>query len=435
MTYEEALKYIHSVNWRGSKLGLDRTRELLANMGNPEKELRFIHIAGTNGKGSVAAMLASVLKEAGYKTGLYTSPYIISFNERMQVNGSPIKNSELAELTSYISQFAGVMSDPPTEFELITALAFEFFYRKGCDIVVLETGMGGELDSTNVIGTPELAIITAIGYDHTRELGSTMREIASAKAGIIKPNGTVLFFGENADAEKVIRQRCASVRSELFMPDFNELKIDEIRIDRLSFDFKKYSGISIPLTGVYQFKNAAMTLSAIDLLIYKGRNISAEAVKKGLAEVKWRGRFEILAREPLFISDGGHNPQGVTAAVDSFKTHFPNQKGIFLIGIMADKDIDAMTAPIAKVASCFITVTPDNPRAMPAEELKRRLSKYDLPVTACSSVLEGVKKAFSVAGKGGIVFSIGSLFLYREVLASVNCVNNSDSIPLPRGGS
>ena len=423
MTYEEAIEYIHSVNWRGSKLGLDRTRELLLRMGNPEKKLSFIHIAGTNGKGSVSAMLASVLKEAGYKTGLYTSPYIVSFNERMQINSVPISNGELAELTGYISQFADIMSDPPTEFELITALAFEYFYRNNCDIVVLETGLGGELDSTNVIETPELAVITTIDYDHTRELGSTMREIASAKAGIIKKGGDVLFYGENPQAEEVIRSKCASVGASLTIPNFANLTQKHTSLYSLEFNYGEYKNVSIPLVGIYQFKNAALVLSAIEILKNKGRELSKAAVFAGMKNVKWQGRFEILLKKPLFISDGGHNPQGVLSAVESFKAHLPGKKAVFLLGMMADKDINAMLEPIIPIASSFIAVTPDNPRSMPATQLAEKLRKFGLRVAACSSVYDGVKEAISIAGNGGIVFSLGSLYLYREVLSAVRCMS------------
>ncbi|MDD4422784.1 MAG: bifunctional folylpolyglutamate synthase/dihydrofolate synthase, partial [Eubacteriales bacterium] len=336
MNYEEAMKYIHKISWLGSKPGLTRTRELLAYMGNPEKKLRFIHIAGTNGKGSVSAMIASVLSAAGYKTGLYTSPYIVSFNERMRINGIPISNSQLAELTTFVSQYADNMQDLSTEFELITAVAFEYFYRNSCDIVVLETGMGGELDSTNVIDTPELAVITTIDYDHMNVLGSTMKEIAYAKAGIIKNGGKVVFYGGNPVAEEVIREKCKKENAQLLLPDFSRIIKKEITLEKLCFDYERYIDVSIPLVGIYQFENAALALKALDTLILNDRKIPEEAVYKGMSEVKWQGRFEIIMKNPLFISDGGHNPQGVLSAIESFKVQLPGRKAVFLLGIMAD---------------------------------------------------------------------------------------------------
>ena len=221
MTYEEALKYIHSVNWVGSKLGLERTQELLEKLGSPHKKLKFIHIAGTNGKGSTAAMLASILEKAGHRTGLYTSPFINRFNERMQVNGKQIPDGTLAELTDLIQPYADAMEDAPTEFELITALAMEYFLREKCDIVVLEVGMGGELDSTNVIGTPEAAVIAAMGLDHVKELGPAMADIARAKAGIIKSGGSVVSYGGNPEADPVFEAVCREKGAKLRQPDFS----------------------------------------------------------------------------------------------------------------------------------------------------------------------------------------------------------------------
>lgn len=419
MNYEEAIKYIHSVTWRGSRLGLERTQELLVAMGNPEKKIKFIHIAGTNGKGSVSAMLAAVLKAEGYKTGLYTSPYIVTFNERMQINGNSIENDELAQITEYVSQFADKMSDSPTEFEIISAVAFEYFYRNGCDIVVLETGLGGELDSTNVIETPELAIITTIDYDHTRELGATMQKIATAKAGIIKQGGEVLFYGENLEAEAVIREKCNKENAVLNIPDFSNIIKKEISLEHLRFDFDIYKNILIPLVGIYQLKNAALVLAALNIIILRGRKISDRAIYDGLANVRWRGRFEILMQEPLFISDGGHNPQGVASAVESFKEQLPGKKAVFILGIMADKNIESIVELISPFASEFITVAPDNPRSMPAEQLKDELIKFNLPAMACTSVIDGVRIAIKHAGKHGVVFSLGSLYLYKDVLTSI----------------
>ena len=215
MTYNEALTYIHSICWKGSRLGLGRTRELLQKLGNPEKRLKFIHIAGTNGKGSCAAMLSSILEAAGYRVGLYTSPFINRFNERMQINHQCIPDGELAELTAYIRPFADGMADPPTEFELITALAMVYFARHQCDIVVLEVGMGGELDSTNIIDVPEAAVIMAMGLDHVKELGPTMADIARAKAGIIKAGGRVVSYGGNPEADAVIAAACRAKNASL----------------------------------------------------------------------------------------------------------------------------------------------------------------------------------------------------------------------------
>ena len=417
MTYDEALSFIHSVQWRGSRLGLARTRELLQKVGNPERRLKFVHVAGTNGKGSTAAMLASVLTAAGYRTGLYISPFINRFNERMQVDGAPIDDLLLAEITSYVRPFAEGMSDHPTEFELITAIGLLYFERMQCDIVVLEVGLGGELDSTNVIPVPEVAVITSIGLDHTRELGPTMADIAGAKAGIIKQGGDVVIYGDNAEADAVFAAVCRERGARLTVTDFSRITNQTASIDRLSFDFLPVTGLSIGLTGAYQYHNAAVALTAIEVLRQKGYTITDGTIRTGLANVRWPARFEVLRRSPLFIADGGHNPQGVAAAVESLTLHFPDRKIVFLLGIMADKDIPAMLPLICSVARSFVTVTPSNPRALPAPELADRLRALGFEATPTNSVREGVERAIALAGPDGIVCALGSLYMLGDVRA------------------
>ncbi|MDR0916322.1 MAG: bifunctional folylpolyglutamate synthase/dihydrofolate synthase, partial [Oscillospiraceae bacterium] len=249
MDIKTTLAYIHSVKWQGAKPGLSRTRELLRALGDPQDSLRFVHVAGTNGKGSVSAMIASVLRVSGLRVGLYTSPYILRFNERMQVDGADITDDELIEMTEIIRPHADAMADSPTEFELITALAMLYFKRRECDVVVLEVGMGGELDSTNVIKTPDLAVITAIGLDHTAELGSTIAEVASAKAGIIKAGGAVACYGAEPDALAVIRAKCEAVGATLAVTDFSRLDVKSLTLDGAAFDFPPLRNLTIPLAG------------------------------------------------------------------------------------------------------------------------------------------------------------------------------------------
>ena len=328
MNYEEAIAYIFGKNWRGSKLGLSRTRELLSRLGNPQYALKFIHVAGTNGKGSVCAMLASILTQSGYRVGLYTSPAIRSFNERIQCNGSPIGNAELAEIVTDIRRYADAMEDRPTEFELVTAIGMEYFKRKGCDFVVLEVGLGGTLDSTNVIRTPEAAVIAAIDYDHMRELGGTMESIASAKAGIIKPCGDVIFYGNNKTAETVIAAKCAEQNAHLTVADYGSLRIQKAGIEGIIFDYRVggrlLQNLFVPLAGTYQVYNAALALTAIERLSQK-YEIREEAIYHGLAQVKWPGRFELLSKAPVFIVDGAHNPHGIRGTAQSLAQHFPGQ--------------------------------------------------------------------------------------------------------------
>ena len=415
MSIADTLEYIHSVKWQGSKPGLERTRELLAALGNPEKTLKFVHIAGTNGKGSTAACVASVLQTSGYATGLYTSPYIIRFNERMQVNGEYISDEELERFTDEIRPFADAMTDPPTEFELITALAMKYFVYKKCDIVVLEVGMGGELDSTNVIGKPVVAIITAIGYDHVKELGPTLSDIAGAKAGIIKNGCDVVIYGGEPEVEEVFEKVSAEREATLHKADFRRIIHEEYSLDGVRINLDPYGEIAIPLIGAYQPKNVVVAITALELLSEKGYRIKSDDITAGLANVRWPGRFEILGRDPVFILDGAHNPQGIEATAGSLRRHFGERKIVFIVGVMADKDVDLMISYIAPQAQAFIAVRPDNPRAMGEKALAEKLAVYGIPVSARDTIRAGVAEAIGRAGKEGIVCALGSLYFSGEI--------------------
>ena len=415
MTYEEALSYIHSICWKGSKLGLDRTRELLGKLNDPQKELKFIHIAGTNGKGSTAAMLSSILEEAGYRVGLYTSPFINRFNERMQVNHQPIPDEELAALTEYVRPHADAMADSPTEFELITALAMVWFARQKCDIVVLEVGMGGELDSTNIIDVPEAAVIAAMGMDHVKELGPTMADIARAKAGIIKEGGRVVSYGGNPEADEVIAAVCRARNASLCQPDFSAIVPGDFGLEGQTFSYKGWRGLRIPLVGAYQMNNAAVVLETVEVLRQRGWSVSDEAVRQGLADTRWPARFEVLRRDPVFIVDGGHNPHGIRATAESLRRLFPGRKITFVTGVMADKDVEHILGLIVPLADQFFTVRPDNPRAMDAGELAARIEAMGAKATACASVRDGVDRAIQAEGPHGVACALGSLYMSGEV--------------------
>ena len=421
MSISEALDYIHSVKWQGSKPGLERTQELLRLLGNPEKKLKFVHIAGTNGKGSTCACIASILQEAGYKTGLFISPFVICFNERMQVNGEYISDDELEQLTDEIRPHADAMADSPTEFEIVTALAMLYFHKRECDIVVLEVGMGGRLDSTNVIDTPELAVITAIGYDHVKELGPTLKDIAGEKAGIIKSGGDVLVYGGEPGVVDVFKRVSKERGAHLSMVDFGRIYCQEFSLVGIKFGFEPYGKMLLPLIGAYQPKNAAVAITAAEMLRKKGYGISDENIVNGIESVRWPGRFEVLGYNPVFILDGSHNPQGMEAAAESLRSHFGDsdeKKVIFIIGVMADKDLDSMMPHIAQFAKAFITVQPDNPRAMESSELAAKLKRFGVPVVDCGAVNLGVSEALDMAGNDDVICAMGSLFFSAEVRAA-----------------
>lgn len=418
MTPEEALSYIHSVCWKGSIPGLSRTRELLEKMGNPQNRLQFVHIAGTNGKGSTAAMTASILRKAGYRTGLYTSPYIFRFHERMQVNGQCISDEELAEITEFVKPLAESMEDHPTEFELVTCIAMEYFKRHHCDVVSLEVGMGGELDSTNVIASPLVAVLTNIGLDHTEFLGDTLEKICETKSKIIKPGTIAVTYREKPSVEAVIDARCKEVGAKWMPADFDSIHLVSASLEGQVFDWGPYLGIHLPLLGKHQLYNAAVVLTIVKALRERGLTISDEAMREGIASVSWPGRFELVARNPLFIVDGGHNPQCIEALVNNVREYLGGKRLTILTGVLADKDYGDMYQDMAQYAAEFVTVTPPNPRALPAQELKAYLERFGKPVTACDTVAEGVALAKKLAGADGVVLAYGSLYMVGDIEAA-----------------
>ena len=436
MTYEEALAYIHSTCWKGSRPGLGRTTELLDRLGRPQDALRFVHVAGTNGKGSTSAMLASVLQAAGYRVGLYTSPFIIRFNERMQVDGVDISDDELAAVTEAVRPHADAMADTPTEFELITAIALVYFARRACDIVVFEVGMGGRLDSTNVIDAATVAasVITGIAMDHTAFLGDTPAAIAAEKAGIIKPGVPVIFGGNHpavgsgthdTDADThavqaVIRDRAAATGAPYVEVDHSRTTCTHADLGGADFDFGDLHGLHIPLAGPYQPINAATALTVLETLAARGWSIPETAIRSGLALVRWPGRFEILSREPLVISDGGHNPEGITAAVAGIRQYLGGKRVNLVTGVMADKDYGPMVATMASVTSRAFCVRPANDRALDPTAYAETFRTAGIPAEGYMTVKAGVHAAMAAAAReGGAVLCLGSLYMYGEVREAV----------------
>ena len=419
MTAQEAVEYIHSITRMGSKPGLERTQELLQRMGDPQKKLKFIHIAGTNGKGSTAAMTASILQKAGYKVGLFTSPCIFRFNERIQVNGEQITDTELAAVTSYVKPLAAAMADHPTEFELVTCIGFEHFVRKGCDIVVLEVGMGGALDSTNVIDRPEVAVITNIGLDHTEYLGSTLEEIARTKAGIFKPGCQAVVYRSTPSVEAVFEEICIQKDIPLIFPNFDGLRLLSCNLEGQVFDCGDRKALELPLLGDHQLHNAAVVLSVADALIARGWKISEENIYDGIREVSWPGRFDIVSRDPLFIIDGGHNPQCIEALVKNIQDYLQDKRVIALTGVLADKDYGDMYKPVMELVSEFVCITPPSPRKLDADKLAEHLEAAGAKATACKTIDEGVALAVKKAAGDGVVLCFGSLYSIADIHAGL----------------
>ena len=418
MDYQEALAYIHAVHWQGHKPGLDRTRALLAALGDPHKGLRFVHVAGTNGKGSTAAMLDSCLRCAGYRVGLFTSPYINRFNERIQVDGVPIPDGDLVRLVEQVRPAASAMADVPTEFERITALGMLYFAQERCDIVVLEVGLGGALDSTNVIDPPACAVITALGMDHVKELGPTLADIAAAKAGIIKPGSPVVSYGGAPEADRVIADAAAACGAPLTVADFARLTLRGAGLEGQTFDYDGLTGLTLPLLARYQPRNAVVAIEALRALRARGWQIPDSAIRQGLAQVRWPGRFELLRRDPPFLLDGSHNAHGMRATADSLQALFPGEKFVFLVSIMADKDADEMLRLLLPLAKGFVTVTAPSPRAIPAAELAARIEALGGRAEPAGGIPAAVARVWELAA-GGPAAALGTLYFSGEVREAV----------------
>lgn len=420
MTYTEALEYIHSINWTFTKPGLERIAELCEKLGNPQKELKFVHVAGTNGKGSFCTMLDSILRAAGYKTGLFTSPYIKEFGERIRYCGENIADGELAEITEYIKPIADAMADKPTEFELITAIGLEYFKRKKCDIVILEAGMGGRLDSTNIIDSSVLSVITGIALDHVAYLGDTVDKIAAEKAGIIKKGGTLLFGGEDECAADVIEAKAKEMGAVYSRVDRSSLEITSSTLSGTVFNYRNREDIELNLLGLYQPKNAAAVLCAVDILRESGYVISEEAIRSGLLAARWQARFEIISKEPTVIFDGAHNPEGIEVATNSIKHYFGDKKVCVLTGVMRDKDYFYISSRLSEIADSAVVITPDNPRALAADEYASVLSEKGIEAKAYGSVKEALDAGKKLAKDNDTALvCLGSLYMYKEVYENV----------------
>lgn len=419
MTVQEAIAYIESVSWKGSRPGLERPAELMRRLGNPEKALKYIHIGGTNGKGSTASMTASILRKAGYKTGLYTSPHLYRFNERIQVDGQQIPDEDLAEVTAYVKPFAETMEDVPTEFELVWCIAVEYFKRQSCDIVVVEVGMGGELDATNVIGVPEVAVLTNIGLDHTGILGNTVEEIAQTKAGIFKEGGSAVIYRSEPSVEKLLEEVCRQRNMTLKKADFASIKRHSYGLEGQVFDCGSRKGLELPLLGDHQLYNASVVLSIIDTLIEKGYSITEDHIRQGMKDVVWPGRFDIVSRDPLFIIDGGHNPQCFDALMKNIRDYLPGKRIVALTGVLADKDYGEMYKPVLPFVEQFVCITPPNDRKLEAADLAKHLQSVGAKAQAADSIAQGVQLAKELAGNDGAVLCFGSLYSIGEVHAAI----------------
>ena len=418
----DAIEYLTTPRWQTVSLGLSRTRELLARLDNPQDALRFVHVAGTNGKGSTCAFVASILEQAGYRVGLFTSPALYCFEDRIRVNGVNITSDELASITEAVKQAAEAMEEHPTEFELLTVVAFLRFARAHCDIVVVEVGLGGRLDSTNVIAHPEVTIITPISFDHCAFLGNTLPEIAREKAGIIKPHVPVVSAPQEPSVAAVIEEVSQRELAALHVVDLALLAGTE-----RCFSYRERHDLALGLAGSFQLINAATALDAVDVLKQAGWSIPEDVVRNGLAQAKWPGRFEVVSEDPLIIFDGGHNVAGMEALTRSLEQAYPQHYRIALSGVLEDKAYEEMACLLASAADEIVTLTPPNPRALPAKDYAYALSYAQggairaHSIVAAKSVALGVEEALrryqEQSEKGPtLIFVCGSLYLLGSVM-------------------
>ncbi|SHH02015.1 bifunctional folylpolyglutamate synthase/dihydrofolate synthase [Tepidibacter thalassicus] len=424
MNYNEALEYIHGTYKFGRKLGLDNITKLLELLGNPQEHLNVIHVAGTNGKGSTCSFISSILVNQGYKVGLYTSPYLETFTERIRINGENIKEKELARVTQIVKEKVDYMINMgynhPTEFEIVTAIAFYYYKEQNVDFLVLEVGMGGRFDATNVVKKPLVCVITPISMDHTDYLGDTISKIAYEKGGIIKENCDVVIYPQEKEAEDVIRDLVKNKNASLTIANIKDKEIVKCDIYGQIFNFnlnnEKYDGLEIKLIGDHQVNNAVVALNVISILKNKyDFKIDKKNIYNGLKETKWPGRIEILMEKPLFIIDGAHNKDGAISLANCIDKYLNNKKVTLLIGMLKDKDVDSvLDVLIPKCRKVYVT-TPNSDRALTAQQLKEKIFSMGKECISIDDINEAVKLVVDESNEDEVIICAGSLYMIGAV--------------------
>ena len=424
MNYEEALAFIHGSHKFGLKHGLENIKTLLSFMGNPQDKLKFVHVAGTNGKGSTAVFIQNILVASGLSTGLYTSPFLLRFNERYRVNHLDISDHHLTQITQFVQEKVLLMraqSKPhPTEFEIVTAIGFQYFYEMNCQLVVLEVGLGGRFDATNVIHASEVSVISAIGYDHMNILGNELSQIAFEKAGIIKANSSLVLSPQKYPAATtVITEICQKNQATLAAVDEKSLVLKSFDTRGQSFDYKDLPDLRIKLLGAHQLLNAATALEAIKILQKKGYPIEVSHIKEGLLKTSWPGRCEILSQEPLLIIDGAHNVDGAKALVQTLQSFFREYTPVLILGLLKDKEVAAILAALLKCTKNIVTVKPQCDRALSSQDLADIILEQgeNLQVISASSYADAILEAKIMAAnlENPLILACGSLYYIGEI--------------------
>lgn len=423
MNYKEAMEFVQNTNKFGSVLGLDNIKELLSRLGNPQNQLKVVHIAGTNGKGSILAFLAGVFRESGYRAGRYVSPASFSYEERFRINEENISKEDLCFHMEKIKKISEEMvrdgKSHPTMFEIETALSFLYFLDKKVDVVLLETGMGGRLDATNVVEHPICTVIASVSFDHMQYLGNTIEEIAGEKAGIIKERCPVISYKNEEKANQVIRRKALEKNCPLTFVNDEGIRILSESLTGQSFTYRSSSGrwyekIEIPLLGEHQIKNAATALEVLEIV----KNyfcISEFQIEEGFRKTIWRGRLEILQKDPFIICDGAHNPDGACHLADFLQKNFTNQRIIYIMGVLADKEYEQMIAETAGLADCIYTVAPNNERALSSDQLAKTARKYHPKVYVKSRLAQCLDEVKKTARKEDVIVIFGTLSFQNEI--------------------
>ena len=430
MNYQEARVYLDDAAKYGSVLGLENMREMMAGLGDPQDQLKFIHISGTNGKGSVLAYLSTILKEAGYRVGRYVSPTLFSYRAWIQVKEEYIKKESYARHVSAIKKVIDDMTAAgkahPTPFEIETAVAFLYFAEEHCDIVVLETGLGGDTDATNIIRTPVMEVLVSISMDHMQFLGNTITEIARHKAGIIKPGTVVVSTRQQPEAMRVIEEKAKEQRAELVKADWTQAENVRYGIKEQSFSYGGLEDLKIHLAGSYQIPNAVTAVEAAAALQKLGYDIREEHLRAGLAKTRWRGRFSVLCEKPLFIMDGAHNRDGAQMLKASIEQYFDGKRIIAICGMFRDKEYEEVLVLIAPYLSKLIAIeTPGNPRALPKEELAQTAKRYLTDVECAETVADAVQTAFTQTNEEDVIVAFGSLSFLGELTKAVELIRGN----------
>lgn len=421
MDMNDVIALVNTNRGNGKKENLNRMHCLMEKLDNPQKQCRFVHVAGTNGKGTTCAFMASVLQEAGLKTGLFISPHLEVINERIQINNQYISDDEFIELTEKVAPIVEEVEEELKEtlysFEILTAVAFLYFAKQKCEVVVLETGIGGRLDSTNIIDTPEVAILTSIGEDHLHILGHSLEEIAQEKAGIIKENGEIVSYSAPDSLAAIFQEKAEQKQASIHKIHSEDIKIKKMTLKGSTFAYKEFTDVTIQLIGKHQVNNACLVLEAAMILKEKGWIINKESILSGLKKASWAGRMEVLQETPTVLIDGAHNEQGVDILQENLAYLFPDQKITFVVGMMEDKAYHQMLEKVENQAKQFFFISPDPWRGFKPDEVSEWMNKKGIAAKALDN-LSSIYAYIQSVPKEEIVVIFGSLYLVGEIRAN-----------------